>query len=106
MSSSIKISNLNELFSITSDDFFPVDDSGSMTTYRISMSTLLGFLSASGSIVTSSFARTASYAISSSYALTSSYAVSSSRSITSSFAIVASWATNSLSAVSSSYQHH
>ena len=81
---SIKISELNNLQVITSDDFIPIDDSGSMTTYRISVSTLSGFIAASGSVMSSSFATSASYARS------ASYSVSSSNSFTSSYAIVAS----------------
>lgn len=68
---SVKISELNELFSITNDDFFPLVDSGSMTTFHVSFNVLNAWMRASGSCLSASWA---SSSISSSYALSASYA--------------------------------
>jgi hypothetical protein len=44
---SIKISQLSALSSITSDDFFPVVDSGSLTTQRVSAQQILNYITGS-----------------------------------------------------------
>jgi hypothetical protein len=96
---SIKISELNNLLVITSDDFFPIDDSGSMTTYRVSVSALTDYIAASGSALTASFTTSASYAR---YAISASYSISSSNSITSSYSISSSYALSASYALTSS----
>ena len=47
--SSIKISELNDISIIKHDDFFPIVDSGSLTTYRVSVDELNAWWGASGS---------------------------------------------------------
>ena len=92
--SSIKISQLAAISSITNADFFPIDQSSSLTTYRGTVSQL-GTLFATGSrtgshtgsflgvgtapqfVGTASYALTASFINSSSYALSASYAPTS-----------------------------
>lgn len=65
----IKISELNKinLSSVSSDDFFPLVDSGSLTTYRLDFNDFGTYFFASGSSRSASYANTASYAITSSY---------------------------------------
>jgi microcystin-dependent protein len=114
MSTSIPISGLNEMSigQLTPDDFFPIVDSASLTTYRLPQHSLNTWFATSGSVLSASFssasfsssyAKTASYASTASWA---SYAVSSSEashSFTASyahstdFATSASWASMSVS---------
>lgn len=102
--SSVKISELNELFTITSDDFIPIVDSGSGTTYRVTFNTLNDWMAVYGS---SSFAVSASHAVmadTASRAITSSYsfyAVSASRAQTASYYDVSGLVPNN--AVSAAY---
>lgn len=111
MSTSIRISELNPLSVITADDYFPLVDSGSRTTYRADFNAVLSFLSISGSCVSASYAISSSHAISSSYAISASHALASDTSISASYAATAtsaSYASNgnsisASSAVSSSY---
>ena len=63
----IKISQLNPLGAISGQDFFPIDQSSSLTTYRTDVNALNTWFSVSGS------AYYAIDSVSSSYALTSSY---------------------------------
>lgn len=94
MSGTIKISELNTFPSLlTTEDFFPIDKSSSLLTYRATLGQLISLLntgSFSGSFFgTSSFA---SNAISSSYGLTASY---SNNSRSSSYALTASYVSGS-----------
>ena len=104
---SIKISQLDPIASLTGSDFFPIDQSSSIKTYRASLTQLQNLFSTgsftgsfTGSILgigtspqfvgTSSWAISSSRSISSSYSdfsNSSSYALSSSRAITASYAL-------------------
>ena len=104
---SIKISQLDPIASLTGSDFFPIDQSSSIKTYRASLTQLQNLFSTgsftgsfTGSILgigtppqfvgTSSWAISSSRSISASYSdfsNSSSYALSSSRSITASYAL-------------------
>ena len=104
---SIKISQLDPIASLTGSDFFPIDQSSSIKTYRASLTQLQNLFSTgsftgsfTGSILgigtspqfvgTSSWAISSSRSISSSYSdfsNSSSYALSSSRSTTASYAL-------------------
>ena len=104
---SIKISQLDAIPSLTGSDYFPIDQSSSIKTYRASLTQLQNLFSTgsfTGSLTgritgtgtspqfvgTSSWAISSSRAISSSYAdfsLSSSYALSSSRAETASYAL-------------------
>ena len=102
MSTNIPVSQLNELVSVTKDDFISVVDSGSLTTFKVEVETVNDYFSTSGSVLSGSWATnsisvsyalnadtasycypdrvyemTASWAISSSYARTASLAVNS-----------------------------
>jgi hypothetical protein len=96
--STIKISELNTFPSaLTTADFFPIDKSSSLLTYRATLGQLQSLLSTgsfSGSLI-GTLTGTASWAnnaISSSYTLTSSYA---NNSISSSYAVTASYISGS-----------
>ena len=104
---SIKISQLDPITSLTGSDFFPIDQSSSIKTYRASLTQLQNLFSTgsftgsfTGSILgigtspqfvgTSSWAISSSRSISSSYSdfsNSSSYALSSSRATTASYAL-------------------
>jgi hypothetical protein len=104
---SIKISQLDHIASLTGSDFFPIDQSSSIKTYRASLTQLQNLFSTgsftgsfTGSILgigtspqfvgTSSWAISSSRSISSSYSdfsNSSSYALSSSRATTASYAL-------------------
>ena len=104
---SIKISQLDPIASLTGSDFFPIDQSSSIKTYRASLTQLQNLFSTgsftgsfTGSILgigtspqfvgTSSWAISSSRSISSSYSdfsNSSSYALSSSRATTASYAL-------------------
>lgn len=85
---SVKISELNTLISITSDDFIPIVDSGSGTTYRATFNVLNNWMAVSASCLSASYALTASYARSASYAVSSSWA---NNAMSSSYALTASY---------------
>lgn len=93
--SNIKISELNQIPFISSKDFFPMDQSSSLTTYRGSVEQLQSFLSTgsftgsfTGSLLgTASWADSASIATTASHIVSSSYALSSSRADTASYAL-------------------
>ena len=107
----IKISQLDTIASLTGSDFFPINQSSSIKTYRSSLTQLQNLFSTgsftgsfTGSILgigtspqfvgTSSWAISSSRSISSSYSdfsNSSSYALSSSRSITASYALTSSY---------------
>jgi len=104
---SIKISQLDPIASLTGSDFFPIDQSSSIKTYRASLTQLQNLFSTgsfTGSLIgritgtgtspqfvgTSSLAISSSISISSSYSNfsnSSSYALSSSRSVTASYSL-------------------
>ena len=107
----IKISQLDSIASLTGSDFFPINQSSSIKTYRASLTQLQNLFSTgsfTGSVIgtivgtgtspqfvgTSSWAISSSRSISSSYSdfsNSSSYALSSSRSITASYALTSSY---------------
>ena len=109
----VRISELNQLSTWTQDDFFPVVDSASLTTFRTPISTMITYIGQSGSVVSASWSSasisssyaplvkgqlyeiTASWSLSSSVAISSSYAKTSSVSISSSLATSASYAKSS-----------
>ena len=103
--SSVKISELNllQVSSISTDDFLPLVDSGSLTTYRISLDDFNNWLDASGSVNTASYANSSSYAISASYANSASYSITSSYAIFSTDAYWAVIATNADNSDTASY---
>lgn len=88
----IKISELNNmnLSDLSSDDFFPIVDSGSLTTYRCFIDTFGDWYAVSGSASYSANTLSASYAKTSSWANNLVYPNNS----TASFAITASFAQN------------
>ena len=90
MSYSIPISSLNELTYITADDYMPIVDSGSMTTFRTSVNTFKNYFALSGSVLSASWS---SASISSSYALN---ADSASYLYPRLYEMTASWALNIL----------
>jgi len=121
---SIKISELDALSLVVGADFFPLVQSGSLTTYRVDIITLNSWFRVSGSVVSISSVRTvsaswASSSINSVQTVSASWAsssISSSTSITAisasyapftqAFQPSASWASQSLSAsysISASY---
>lgn len=72
MATSIKISDLVEMpNTIVSNDFFPLVDSSSLTTYRSNVVQLGTWLSTSGSALSSSYASASSISVSSSWASSS-----------------------------------
>ena len=106
---SIKISQLDPIASLTGSDFFPIDQSSSIKTYRASLTQLQNLFSTgsftgsfTGSILgigtSPQFVGTSSWAISSSRSISSSYSDfsnSSSYALSSSNALTASYALNS-----------
>jgi len=92
---SVKISQLRDLPLISSDDFFPLVDSGSLTTYHADFNDVNAWLKLYGS------ASWATSSISSSYARTSSFSISSSWAPAGAIqttVLSASWASSSISA--------
>jgi len=120
---SIRISSLDNLPIVNGVDFIPVVQSGSsalLTTYKMPVTVLVAYFSASGSCLSASFASSsisASRAVTSSFAITSSFAGSSNflnypntstasyaiTSISSSVNISSSYAQNSSNTISASY---
>lgn len=112
---SIKISELDALSAVVAADFFPTVQSGSLTTFRVNISTLNNWFRISGSCISSSWASSslnalasvssswASASISSSFAISASKAVSSSYATTSSYALLALTASLSLTSISASF---
>lgn len=123
MSTSIRISSLDNLPSVKGTDFIPVVQSGSsalLTTYKMPVTVLVAYFAISGSVVSASFASSsisASHAITSNFTTTASFASSSSflnfpnkstasysiTSISSSVNISSSYAQNSSNTISASY---
>lgn len=100
---SIKISQLDPITSLTGSDFFPIDQSSSIKTYRASLTQLQDLFS-TGSFTGSLTGRITGTGTSPQFVGTSSWAISSSRSISSSYsdfsnsssyALTASYALNS-----------
>ena len=106
---SIKISQLDAIPSLTGSDYFPIDQSSSIKTYRATLTQLQDLFSTgsftgsltgriTGTGISPQFVGTSSWAISSSKAISSSYSdfsISSSYSLSSSRAETASYALNS-----------
>ena len=102
---SIKISQLDPIASLTGSDFFPIDQSSSIKTYRASLTQLQNLFS-TGSFTGSLIGRITGTGTSPQFIGTSSWAISSSRSISSSysdFSNSSSYALSSSNAVTASY---
>lgn len=85
---SIKISELNNLSSVSDDDYIPIVDSGSSTTYHTPITSIGNWIAVSGSVISSSYALSASGVPSASYSVSSSW---SNTSLSSSYALSASY---------------
>ena len=102
---SIKISQLDPIASLTGSDFFPIDQSSSIKTYRASLTQLQNLFS-TGSFTGSLTGRITGTGTSPQFVGTSSWAISSSRSISSSysdFSNSSSYALSSSNALTASY---
>jgi len=102
---SIKISQLDPITSLTGSDFFPIDQSSSIKTYRASLTQLQDLFS-TGSFTGSLTGRITGTGTSPQFVGTSSWAISSSRSISSSysdFSNSSSYALSSSNALTASY---
>lgn len=88
---SIKISELDALTFLVDADFFPLVQSGSLTTYRVNLTTLNNWFRVSGSVLSASWA---SRSLDATRATSASWA---SASLTSLQTISASWASSSIS---------
>ena len=102
---SIKISQLDPIASLTGSDFFPIDQSSSIKTYRASLTQLQNLFS-TGSFTGSLIGRITGTGTSPQFVGTSSWAISSSRSISSSysdFSNSSSYALSSSNALTASY---
>jgi len=102
---SIKISQLDPIASLTGSDFFPIDQSSSIKTYRASLTQLQNLFS-TGSFTGSVIGRITGTGTSPQFVGTSSWAISSSRSISSSysdFSNSSSYALSSSRATTASY---
>ena len=102
---SIKISQLDPIASLTGSDFFPIDQSSSIKTYRASLTQLQNLFS-TGSFTGSLIGRITGTGTSPQFIGTSSWAISSSRSISSSysdFSNSSSYALSSSNALTASY---
>ena len=100
MSTSIKISLLNNYPAVASADFIPIIESASLTTYRTPVTSIGNYIAVSGSVISSSWS---SASISSSNAVTASYAVEASHAVSSSYAVTASHIDTASYAITSSY---
>lgn len=69
--SSIRISQLNSFTTIKDEDFIPLVDSSSLTTYRVTVIAFNDWLADSGSAVSASYALNADNAVSASWASSS-----------------------------------
>lgn len=109
---SIKISQLDPIVSLTGSDFFPIDQSSSIKTYRASLTQLQNLFSTgsfTGSVIgtivgtgtSPQFVGTSSWAISSSRSISSSYSDFSNSSNSSSYALSSSRATTASYALNS-----
>lgn len=117
--SNVRISQLSPTTEVQSEDFVPVVDSASLTTYRASVQTFGNWLAGSGSSLSSSWASSSVSSDSASWAsssVSSSFSDKSFTSDTSSFvtgipdfssaAGSASWASHSVSSDSASWASH
>lgn len=99
--STIKISELDGFSNIIPEDFIPLVDSSSMTTFRVSLNSINNYISESVTVKNSKYSlysTSASYAsssVSSSYSLTASYLINNIPNLSS------SWASRSLFAIES-----
>lgn len=89
---SIKISELDILATVAAVDFFPLVQSGSVTTFKVNVATLNNWWAISGSALSASWA---SASLISTQTISASWA---SQSLNSKFSISASWASSSISA--------
>ncbi len=103
----IKISELNPLNIVLAEDFFPLVESSSLTTYRVDITTLNNWMAVSGSSLSASYApfsqafqSSASWA---SQSLSSSYALISGNALKAYVATQSLYATQSLFATQSLY---
>lgn len=109
--SSIRISQLNNFSNIKSEDFVPLVNSSSLTTYRVTVSSLSAWFSDSGSVQSSSWASSSLIATSASWASMSISASTANSLIwpnttTSSFSqnsVSSSWAGRSGNSITSSF---
>ena len=86
----IKISELNPMVApVVTEDFFPLVDSSSMTTFRATIQDIGSLMTHSIYADTASYTPFSDFAISASYARTASYAISSSHAISASHALLA-----------------
>jgi len=102
---SIKISQLDPITSLTGSDFFPIDQSSSIKTYRASLSQLQNLFS-TGSFTGSLTGRITGTGDSPQFVGTSSWAInslSSNSSISGAFSISSSYALSSSNALTASY---
>jgi hypothetical protein len=105
MSDLIKISELIKLpvSSISGDDYFPLVDSASKTTYRTDLTDFNTWLAASGSSISASYALTSSYSNYSGYAWSGYYVF---RSVNAGYADFAGIADTASIALTASYAHN
>lgn len=106
MSLSIKVSQLRKLPSLQAEDYFPLNDSGSATTYQTDFFAVLDLIAASGSSLSSSYSVTSSYSKTSSFSdqsSTSSFSQTSSYSLISELAFTANSASYILPNNTASY---
>ena len=94
---SIKISQLDPIASLTGSDFFPIDQSSSIKTYRASLTQLQNLFS-TGSFTGSLTGRITGTGTSPQFVGTSSWAISSSRAISSSYSDFSNSSSYALSA--------
>lgn len=94
---SIKISQLDSIPSLSGNDFFPIDQSSSIKTYRASLTQLQNLFS-TGSFTGSLIGRITGTGTSPQFVGTSSWAISSSRSISSSYSDFSNSSSYALSA--------
>jgi hypothetical protein len=106
MSIFIPISGLNDVFTISPPDFIPIVRSGSLTTYRVSITEFNNWLAQSGSILSASYATastSASFGLSASYALLATSASYALNSLSASYALFASNAQSASATITASF---
>jgi hypothetical protein len=96
--SNIRISQLNSFTAIQGEDYLALVESSSMTTFKVTVTSLSDWFAVSGSALSSSFASRSLTATSASWASASTQAISASFLISSSINGTASYAVNGLSA--------
>lgn len=95
--SSIRISQLNGFTGVKAEDFIPLVDSSSLTTYRVTVTSFGGWLADSGSVLSASWASASNVSVSSSWA-SSSISASTARGLVWPNTATASFSQNSVSA--------